>query len=269
MGINQQINLGGEFAPVLRYPGGKQRLLRFLRQFLPSNHSIKNRYFEPFFGGGAVFLSLRPEKAVLTDINSDLIDVYLGIKDDPVRVWNVYRSFDSDKQEYNRVRDLQTANLCLTERAARLLYLNRTCFKGFWRHNSKGQFNVGYGGQSRRWVVTKDYLVDVSSVLDTADIWCSDFEDVLKMCKQGDFVFLDPPYKPAYKELGHDHYGAKRFTFADHERLARVLHECTQRGVRWLMTTSAHPDILALFQEYFIREIPSAQRLAGCGRMGC
>lgn len=246
--------------PVLRYPGGKQKMLKFLNRFLPDRDEIRRRYVEPFVGGGAVFFHVQPGRAILSDSNAELIDVYRGIRDNPIAVWNRYESFGSTKEEYDRIRTLDPSQLNLTDRAARLLYLNRTCFKGNWRHNARGEFNIGYGGQSRRWVITKDCLVAASHALRGAETLCSDFEPVIERCGKGDYLFLDPPYQPHERELVNDHYAWQHFTFADHERLADVLRRCVRHGAAWCMTTSAHPDIVALFQGLEVRKISSGRR---------
>jgi len=250
-------------SPVLRYPGGKRRLLGFLDRFLPARQDIAGRYVEPFLGGGAVFFHLQPATAILSDSNPELIDVYRGIRDDPSGVWRRYRSYKGTKEEYHRLRILKPDRLGLTSRAARSLYLNRTCFKGNWRHNAKGQFNIGYGGQSRRWVITQDCLLAVSNALRHSEIVCCDFESVLSTTKAGDFLFLDPPYQPGKKEPANDHYAWKHFTFSDHERLARALRLCSARGVNWCLTTSSHPDILALFQGFPVVQVPTNGGKAG------
>jgi len=251
---------GDSLSPVLRYPGGKQRMLTFLGDFLPCRDDIRGKYVEPFVGGGAVFFHVQPVEAILSDSNAELIDVYRGIRDDPVGVWERYEAFGNTKEEYHRVRSLCAARLGLTERAARSLYLNRTCFKGNWRHNANGQFNVGYGGQSRRWVITRDYLVAVSRALSTAELLCSDFEAMIDASEKGDFLFLDPPYRPGERELVNDHYSWKHFAFADHQRLAGALRRCVHRGATWCMTTSAHSDILALFEGFPAWEAPPRGR---------
>lgn len=134
----------------LRYPGGKQRILNHLIPHLPLPESIKGRFVEPFVGGGAVFFALNPKRALLADINSELIDLYRGLRRYPVKVWEIFQAFPPTKKAYYEIRDSDVDGLDLASRAARTLYLNRTCFKGMWRHNSNGQFNVGYGGQDRR-----------------------------------------------------------------------------------------------------------------------
>ena len=254
--------------PVVRYPGGKQRLLAFLNEFLPKQDGISGRYMEPFVGGASVFLHLRPRRAILADLTSELIDLYKGIRKAPLSVWKKYRSFGDTKDEYRRVRSMDPSQMELADRAARLLYLNRTCFKGNWRHNAKGEFNIGYGGQSRRWVVTRDYLSAVSRALRYASLRCSDFEPIIENAVEGDYLFLDPPYLPGQKQLVHDHYSWIRFTFSDHERLANALRRCADRGVRWAMTTSGHRDVLALFRGFRVRKIPQrGPRANGSGEV--
>lgn len=231
-------------------------MLSFLDHFLPSPAEISGRYVEPFLGGGAVFFHLRPRRALLSDHNPDLIDLYRGIKRDPVGVWRRYKSFGSTKQDYLRIRDGGTPALDVVPRAARLLYLNRTCFKGHWRHNGSGRFNVGYGGQSRRWVITRDCLVSLSRALSRARLTCDDFEVIIDECVRGDFIFLDPPYHPGERELANAHYQPNSFRFADHERLARALNKSARRGVEWCLSTSAHSDILDLFRPHQIELVP-------------
>lgn len=232
--------------PVLRYPGGKQRLITFLSDYLPTRH-WNGRYIEPFVGGAAVFLSLRPRRALLADANTELIDLYRGIKRDPIQVWREYVRFKNTKREYHRIRAMKPESLDIVERSARLLYLNRTCFKGNWRHNLRGQFNVGYGGQSRRWVLTETYLTGVASVLRRATIRCADFEEIVDSAGPNDFLFIDPPYRRGERELIHSHYVPQRFSFGDQERLANTLKRAERRGATWCMTTSNHADIVALY----------------------
>ena len=246
--------------PVVRYPGGKRTMLRFLSQFLPDASEYTGRFIEPFVGGAAVFLFANPDRALLSDSNPELIDLYRGINRDPGGVWRRYSSFGPTKTDYLQVRSWKSADLSQTERAARLLYLNRTCFKGNWRHNAKGEFNVGYGGQSRRWVISEPLLMDVSRALSSADLSCADFEETIKLASYRDFLFLDPPYKPGERQLQQSHYGSNQFRFEDHQRLALCLTRATERGVRWCMTTASHPDIIELFASFRIIPVPSRKK---------
>ena len=239
----------------LRYPGSKRRMLGFLRPHLPTAATLQGRYVEPFVGGGAVFFMLGPSQALLSDANPDLIDLYRGIKQSPQAVWDRYCDFGSGKTEYRRIRDADPPEL-LVDRAARMLFLNRTCFKGMWRHNRDGRFNVGYGGQDRRWVISLANVVAVGQALRKADLRCCDFEEVVADCQADDFVFADPPYRPGERELVNDHYASVQFSFEDHRRLASTLQGAERRGVMWALTTSAHPDIVGLFADKQVIEMP-------------
>jgi len=232
---------------LLRYPGGKQRQLLSFAHMLPSDPDSYQSYIEPFVGGASVFFHLNPRKSVLSDINPELIELYQGIRDHPDEVWDIYQSVPETKSAYLTIRKLNPSIMDLPYRAARILYLNRTCFKGMWRHNAQGNFNVGYGGQDRRWCITHQDLLDVSDRLKHADLLCSDFEDVIDKSQKGDFLFLDPPYRPGEREQIHDHYRFGSFRFKDQKRLAKALTRATKRGVQWTMTNSSHPDIIRLY----------------------
>lgn len=230
----------------IRYPGGKQRLLGDIIPYLPSRKEIKGSFVEPFLGGGAVFFAINPREAILSDINPVLIDLYRGLRRYPREVWTFFRKFPETREGYYQVRD-SVEKEKLAYRAARTLYLNRTCFKGMWRENSNGQFNVGYGGEDRRWVINEKTLLAVSNSLKKAKLFKSDFEKIINECKKEDFLFVDPPYKPGAKELIHDHYVHSKFTFDEHKRLAKSLERATKKKIKWAMTTSSHKDILKLY----------------------
>ncbi len=241
----------------LRYPGGKRKLLSFLVNYLPRNGDIKGKYIEPFVGGGAVFLFVQPEHAILSDLNRELIDLYKGIRNYPHKVWETFESFPRGKKAYYKIRDEDLNGKHLSYRAARILYLNRTSFKGMWRHNMQGDFNVGYGGEERRWVITHEDLIELSKRFKRAKIVHSDFGVVLDQAAEGDFVFLDPPYKPGEREMQKEHYINGKFSFEDQIRLSKKLQEVSKnKKVTWLMTNSSHPDIRKLYEDFNILKIP-------------
>lgn len=244
----------------LRYPGGKGKQLSFLINYLPKKENIKGKYVEPFVGGGSVFLYLQPEAAVISDLNKDLIELYKGIKNYPHKVWETFKGFPTGKKAYYEIRDSEFTSKPLYYRAARTLYLNRTCFKGMWRHNQKQDFNVGYGGEERRWVITHQNIVELSKIFRTASIEQADFEKVLDAARTNDFIFLDPPYKPGQKEMQTAHYINGRFSFDDQVRLAEKLREISsKRKVKWLMTNSSHPEIRKLYKGFKIKNMPNGK----------
>lgn len=240
----------------IRYPGGKQRFLNCILPYLPSRELIKEKFVEPFVGSGAVFFALNPKRALLADINEELMDLYRGIRCYPLKVWGIYKSFPITRKAYYEIRAAEVDKMNLAFRAARTLYLNRTCFKGMWRHNSNGVFNVGYGGQDRRWVICKETLIEVSNRLKCASLKCCDFEEVIDTCTGEDFIFVDPPYQPGERKMTHAHYVYNTFSYIDHQRLATTLKRASNRGVKWAMTTSSHHDILHLFQGNWIIPLP-------------
>jgi DNA adenine methylase len=231
-------------------------MLAFLSQHLPTPPEIKGRFIEPFVGGGAIYFHMQPRRALLSDLNAELIDLYRALKANPSRVWRIYRAYPDTKRGYQRVRDINVQQLTLLQSAARLLFLNRTCFKGMWRHNLKGKFNVGYGGQSRRWSIKRKDLSFVGQALQRAKLVCSDFEPIIASATADDVLFLDPPYRPGELEQLHDHYFGKRFSFEDHRRLAECLATAHRRHVKWFLTVSNHREILRLYRGFSIVPVP-------------
>jgi DNA adenine methylase len=240
----------------LRYPGGKTKQLLFLADYLPKNNEINGRYIEPFVGGGSVFLSVQPQRAIISDLNIELVELYKGIRNYPHKVWEVFEDLPSGKEAYYQIRDEEYKHEPLYYRAARTLYLNRTCFKGMWRHNPEGTFNVGYGGEARRWVITHENIIELSKRFKNATILDSDFDPILDQVRCEDFIFLDPPYKPGEKEMYEAHYINGNFTFQDQKRLAMKLKSISRRKIKWLMTNSSHSEICDLYRKFNIRKIP-------------
>jgi DNA adenine methylase len=240
---------------IIRYPGGKQKILNSIIKYLPTIETIQGKYVEPFAGSASVFFRLNPAHALLNDINPELISFYKVIRNYPNKVWHYYNNFDITKEAYYEIRNTKPNNKNLAFCSARFLFLNRTSFKGMFRYNLKGDFNVGYGGQDRRWIINQEILVNVSKMLKKTILTCKDFEKIIDICSEGDFIFVDPPYKPGYREVMHSHYWFGKFTFDDHIRLAKALKLATERGVNWALTTSYHQDILKLFKHNTIKKL--------------
>lgn len=240
----------------LRYPGGKSRILKFIIPHLPNREQIKGTYVETFVGSGSVFFHIIPHKAILSDINKELIELYRGIKSEPINVWNIFKNFPSTKKNFYKVRSLDIRTKPRAYRAARILYLNRTCFKGMWRYNKFGKFNVGYGGEDRRWAIDKNNLCEVSKRLKKTIIKTRDFEEIIDNCCKGDFIFLDPPYSAGKKETVDSHYTINQFNFEEHIRLSKTLKRASRKGLKWALTTSSHQDILKLFSDFNIIPMP-------------
>ncbi len=245
------------FVRFLRYPGDKSKLLSYLIDYLPESKDIKGTYIEPFVGGGSVFFLMNSNKALISDLNSELITLYKGIKLYPHKVWDTFESFPTGKAAYYKIRNIALEDKPLYYRAARTLFLNRTCFKGMWRHNRQGKFNVGYGGEERRCAITHENIVELSRILRKAEILNNDFEDVLSCASKDGFIFLDPPYKPGEKDLYELHYCNGKFLYEEQIRIADALKSLPKsKNIRWAMTNSSHKDILKLYENFRIKKIP-------------
>lgn len=232
--------------PFIKWAGGKQSLLG---QLLPHFPREFGRYFEPFIGGGAVFFATRHPRATIADRNDWLIDTFEAIRDDWQLVAQRLDRLTNSKTEYLRIRTIQPSSLSTVDRAAHFIYLNKTCFRGLFRVNRKGEFNVPYGAYDRRYYDPRN-LSAASDALQNVIMLRGDFEAGLISASQGDFCYLDPPY---YKLGGHsdfNRYTAGQFREVDHLRLASVCNELTARGVKWAMSNSDTPFIRDLYRNY-------------------
>lgn len=215
-------------------------------EFFPSNF---DRYFEPFLGGGSVLFTLQPHRAVAGDANEWLVDTYEAIREDPAQVAQILEGLENTKDEYLKVRRLLPETLPLFQRAAHLVYLNKTCFRGLFRVNQQGQFNVPYGQYDRRYY-DPDNLEAVSKTLRTVELRRGDFELCLQDITEEDFVYMDPPY---YKLGGYsdfNRYTSNQFRENDHFRLAALCRELDSKGVSWAVSNSNTDLVRDLFEGY-------------------
>jgi DNA adenine methylase len=243
--------------PVLKWAGGKQALADRLVRFFPDRFET---YYEPFIGGASVLLSLQPEKAVVGDLNGWLLDTYNAIRTDHGAVAKYLDGMVNTKEEFERIRTIQPDTLDLFQRAAHLIYLNKTCFRGLFRVNKKGQFNVPYGAYDRR-LYDPDNLGSVARCLSQVEIRFIDFELCLADVTADDFVYMDPPY---YKQGGYsdfDRYTKWKFRENDHVRLASVCRELDDRGVRWAVSNSDTPFVRTLFDGYTLHTISNRREI--------
>lgn len=243
--------------PVLKWAGGKQALADRLIRYFPDSFS---RFYEPFIGGASVLLSLQPEKAVVGDRNDWLLDTYKAIRTDHRQVARHLDEMVNTKDEYERIRKIPPESLDLSRRAAQLVYLNKTCFRGLFRVNQKGRFNVPYGAYDRRYYDPEN-LESVARCLHRVEIRYGDFELTLADVTADDFVYMDPPY---YKQGGYsdfDRYTKWKFRENDHVRLAAVCRELDERGVRWAVSNSDTEFVRALFDGYTMHPIANRREI--------
>lgn len=243
--------------PFLKWAGGKTQLIPELSKYIPFNY---NKYIEPFIGGGAFFFYLNPSKAIIADLNEELVITYKAVQQNVEEVISVLKTFKNEEAFYYRLRATDTSTLNNIERAARLIYLNKTCFNGLYRVNKKGHFNVPYGKRTGDFL-NETSLRDASEFLKATTILYSDYESTIsKYAKEGDFIFLDPPYYPVGKHSDFKRYTKEFFYHDDQIKLKHEFDKLVAKGCYVLLTNSDHPFILELYQEYRI-EIIETKRL--------
>jgi DNA adenine methylase len=234
-----------EVEPFLKWVGGKRWLWRQHGQLFPHAFS---KYFEPFLGGGAVFLNLQPEKALLSDANSELINVYVQIRDHWRAIQNRLKDHH-DKHStsyYYETRQARPSNA--TDRAARFLYLNRTCWNGLYRVNRNGAFNVPIGTKSAV-VMESDNFAQISKILQGVELKTLDFAESIAGAKLNDLVFADPPYTVNHNTNGFLKYNEKIFSWSDQERLAIAVDKAGKRGAKVIVSQADHKSIRDLYSD--------------------
>ena len=242
--------------PVLKWAGGKRKLLQDIINHIPDKFSI---YYEPFLGGGAVFFSLQPSNAVVNDINDELINVYTAIRDNVEELiedlkrhknekdyFYKIRAKDRDKDEYNKLSSIK--------KASRIIYLNKTCYNGLFRVNQQGEFNAPFGRYKNPNIVNEKVLRKASDFFNKGNIIfkCGDFEEAVKGIKMDDFVYFDPPYDPVSDSANFTGYDRGGFGKAEQERLKNLCDRLNKKGAKFLLSNSATEYIIDLYKDYNI-----------------
>ncbi len=252
--------------PFLKWAGGKQQLLSQLEPLFPQKFT---RYIEPFVGGGAVFFHLwnrarLPEEVYLFDSNEELINTYRVVRDqvdELIELLTAHRQNHS-REYYYSIRNLDrqpTNRLSAPERAARTIYLNKTCFNGLYRVNSKGQFNVPMGRYKNPAILNAELLRAASRALYNIHLEVLDFRRLPGISRPGDFFYVDPPYAPISKSANFTSYTRGSFDDADQRELAHVFRELTDNGCYCMLSNSYTPFILELYRGFRI-EVVQANR---------
>lgn len=231
--------------PLLKWPGGKRAIAKHIAEWLPRNFS---RYFEPFFGGGALFFRLRPCRAVLADLNEQLIACYLALRDDPESVCRALARLSNSEDDYYRIRS-QSPRTPHTA-AARLIYLCTYSFNGIYRENLAGIYNVPYGYKISHPKPASDHLYEIASTLKSAELIVGDFSSVTRRARPNDLVYLDPPYTLKHNNNGFVKYNAKLFSWEDQERLALEAAALRERGVHVAVSNASHRAVRSLYKGF-------------------
>jgi len=237
--------------PFVKWVGGKRQLLAQFRKmnlYPPENFDPKkSKYFEPFVGGGAVFFDLLPEEGFLSDLNKELVVTYNVIKNDLEKLIASLKKHKTDKEYFLEVRTRDPNKLSDVAVASRFIFLNRTCFNGMYRVNSKGGFNVPFGKYTNPLICDEDNLRKVSKALQNIDIKHQDYKEVIKKAKKGDFIYFDPPYYPVSKTASFTSYTAETFLEKEQTELRDTLVELNKRGCFVMLSNSDTPFINKIY----------------------
>ena len=256
-------------APVLKWVGGKRQLIETFSPLLPKRITS---YCEPFVGGGALLFHLQPNTAYVNDINKDLIGVYAVIKQNvdglieelkkhknEADYFYSVRNWDRDKEKYQSLSDV--------EKAARILYLNKTCYNGLYLVNNAGEFNSPYGYYRNPNIVNAPVLRAVSAYFNAADIHFSsiDYSEVLSSIKKGTFVYIDPPYDPVSETASFTGYAKGGFSKNEQIRLRQCCDELNRRGIKFMLSNSATPFIMEQYAGYNITVVQAKRAVNSVG----
>ena len=253
-------------APVLKWAGGKRQLLDTLIPLVPKDYSV---YCEPFVGGGALFFALQPQSACINDVNHELIRVYTVIKNDVDALIEQLKQFKNNKDQFYEIRSWDRNkdkynHLSDIEKAARIIYLNKTCFNGLFRVNASGEFNVPFGNYANPNIVNEPVLRAISFYFNNSEIVFNavDYAEILKNLPDNAFVYLDPPYDPVSVTANFTSYTKDGFSRDEQIKLRKCCDELNERGIKFMLSNSATDFICDQYSKYNI-EIISAKRLVG------
>ncbi len=241
--------------PFVKWAGGKRQLIPILSKHIPKNFGS---YFEPFLGGGAILFHMVTESpkqnCIVSDLNSDLVLAYITIRDKVDELISSLKNhsknyFKNSKSYYYTVRDSEPRSQ--VEKTSRLIFLNRTCFNGLYRVNSKGKFNVPLGRYTNPNIVNEENLISVNRVLKSKNIQisCRDFSAILDDTRKNDFVYFDPPYQPVSSTANFTSYTNRNFTYEDLKRLSEICTKLDSKGCKFLLSNSNSKEVLEFFSK--------------------
>jgi len=246
--------------PFLKWAGGKRQLLEELLARVPCTYG---RYFEPFVGSGALFFALQPKTANLSDLNSELVNSYVVVRDQVEELIKDLESHRYEESYYYTLRNIDRSsefqNWSEVKKAGRVICLNKTCYNGLYRVNSKGYFNTPFGRYDNPRILDAENLRACSRVLTSAEITCAPFECILDKAGAGDFVYFDPPYIPISQTSNFTAYAKQGFGLKEQEALSAVCRELDNKQVYFMLSNSFSERMEKLYQG-FKQEKVSAKR---------
>lgn len=245
--------------PFLKWAGGKRQLLPEIQKYIPKKY---NRYYEVFIGGGAILFSIQPTNAVINDSNQELINCYKVIRDNPDQLILKLKEHKNEPNYFYKIRELdrkttQYEKLSKVEKAARIIYLNKTCYNGLFRVNSQGQFNVPFGKYKNPDIVNEAVIKAVGKYLRDNEIKILnyDFSNALNSAEKGDFIYLDPPYDPISDTSSFTGYDINGFNRKEQKRLKEIIDELHQKGCKVLLSNSYTNFICDLYSNDYYKQI--------------
>lgn len=244
----------------LRWAGSKRKLLPKLAPYWREEYE---RYVEPFMGSAALYFSLEPDNALLSDINGELVDTFSALRDHPRAIHNRLERIPLGSESYYSLRSQDPRELSQLDRAARFIFLNRFCFNGLYRTNKSGQFNVPFSASGTGRLPSWERFKNTSEKLKNATILNLDFAQVLKKhAKSGDFLYLDPPYAVENRRIFRQ-YGPQVFGTSDLGTLASLLPRLHESGVKFLVSYAYNAHALELFKQWHTRRVYTQRNIAG------
>lgn len=259
----EQLEKPASIAPFLRWAGSKRRLLPKLAPFWGDGHS---RYVEPFAGSAALFFALQPARALLSDVNEDLIEVFALVRDSPELVYDALSSLPLGRDSFYRLRARNPRELTPLDRVSRFIFLNRFCFNGLYRTNATGEFNVPYAPTGTGTIPGRQQFLNTAALLRTAEFRPGDFDKILREeVRAGDFVYLDPPYAVANRRIFRQ-YGPQTFGLGDLERLGDLLEEIDRRRAMFVLSYAWCNEANLLVRGWRKRRVYTQRNIAGFAR---
>ncbi len=251
-----------ETYPIVKWVGGKRQLMFELLKNMPEYY---NRYFEPFIGGGALFFELKPDNAYISDMNAELINLYQVVRNNVDELIVDLQKHDISKDYFMEIRNIDRTeeykNWSNIQKASRFIYLNRTCFNGMYRVNSKGEFNVPFGYYKNPRILDENNLINCSNLLQRTEIKHADFSEILKKVKKGDFVYFDPPYVPLSETSSFTSYTKDGFDIDMQFKLRDVCDELDSIGVKFLLSNSDTKLVNELYENYNIKKVFASRQI--------
>lgn len=260
--------------PIVKWVGGKGQLLNQFQPLFPKDF---NNYFEPFLGGGAVFFHLHPKKAYLNDLNQKLISALESIQTDPEGVIKILENLQDEFHSRDLLKQKELFYFLRNkfnfeknhklEKAAILIFLNKTCFNGMYRENSRGEFNTPFGSYKNPTILDEDNVLAVSDALRNVQLTSLPFENAVEKAKKGDFIYFDPPYHPLTKTANFTGYNENNFGEDDQIRLSEVFRDLDKRGCKIMLSNSDTKFVKSLYEGFRIGKV-LANRQINCKATG-